>query len=484
VRPWTAIAALGVATLAACGPGRSAQAPATAAPTPEICANVVRAPVLPEAMVQDLGTLAVGDTARFTVGAGVSGFVIVSQEDGASAPARVVAGTTPVPNAVVPTDLRAPSGALYYDDFAAWPTTTFSGAISYADTTGLLAFDAGFQPALGVFPFPATSGGLAVLRGAGAVEPGTWTFTVNDWAHRCPLPGCPGGAGGGRYRVTVVQRPGGIPASGTLDVEVYLATGPSSLLPTAAAAAASPQVTRWKRTLAGYLENAGITLGEVTFHDLPADVKARDAANGRVDVGSSDPCGPLSRLFTSAVAPRRAIHLFLADVLTAPAGGGAFQVIGVDGSIPGPSGFPGTIYGGAIVGLEDFGFEAAKGACAPSAPRSVAACGTDRTAYVTAHEIGHWLGLFHTTESGGTFFDPVADTDPCPCHACAAPAAQAACADVNPRGSAVVPNGRCVAGPACGGGRNLMFWLLGDQYSTGELTPDQAQIMRLNPAVR
>jgi hypothetical protein len=29
-----------------------------------------------------------------------------------------------------------------------------------------------------------------------------------------------------------------------------------------------------------------------------------------------------------------------------------------------------------------------------------------------------------------------------------------------------------------------MFWLLSDQHSTGELTPDQAQIMRLNPAVR
>ena len=479
----SAIAAL--ALLAACDPGPRAPAPAVAA-APEACANVVQAPSLPDGMVQDLGTLSVGDTARFTIGDQVTSFVIVSQQEGVTAPATVVSGATAVPNAVVPTDLRAPSGALYYDDFAAWPTTTLGGAISYADTTGLLGFDAGFQPAVGVFPFPGTSGGLARLRAGGAVERGTWTFTVNDWANRCPLPSCADGRSAGRYRVTVVQRPGGIPAAGTLDLEVYLATGPQSALPGAAAAAASAQAARWRQSLAAYLGNAGIALGEVTFHDLPAEVKARLAANGRVDVGDAGPCSPLARLFTSAVVPRRAVHLFLADVLVAPAVGGApFHVIGVDGSIPGPSGFPGTIYGGAIVGLEDFGFEVTRGACAPAAPLSIASCGTDRTAYVAAHEIGHWLGLFHTTEADGTFFDPLTDTDPCPCHACAAtPTAQAACSDVNPRGTTLVTNARCLAGPACGGGHNLMFWLLSDHDSTGELTPEQGQIMRLNPAVR
>jgi len=31
-----------------------------------------------------------------------------------------------------------------------------------------------------------------------------------------------------------------------------------------------------------------------------------------------------------------------------------------------------------------------------------------------AHEMGHWLGLFHTTEANGTSFDPLSDTAQCP----------------------------------------------------------------------
>jgi len=31
-----------------------------------------------------------------------------------------------------------------------------------------------------------------------------------------------------------------------------------------------------------------------------------------------------------------------------------------------------------------------------------------------AHEMGHWLGLYHTSENGGTSFDPISDTAECP----------------------------------------------------------------------
>ena len=98
-------------------------------------------------------------------------------------------------------------------------------------------------------------------------------------------------------------------------------------------------------------------------------------------------------------------------------------------------------------------------------------------AYVAAHETGHFLGLFHTTEKEGADFDPITDTPRCPCSTCASTVDQPRCGTSNP------PNmlaSRCVSPSSCGGGDNLMFWLLAPG---GKLSPQQAQVMRLNPLV-
>jgi hypothetical protein len=318
---------------------------------------------------------------------------------------------------------------------------------------------------------PNTSPAADRIVSAGGVRPGAWTFTVNDWARECPFgDACADGDGSGRYRVHAVTRPGPLASTGTLDVEVYLATDPASVLSTAAAAAAHPQTERWVRSLGRHLAGAGLCLGTVTFHDLPPWVKERWAPGGAVDVTDASPCGDVQQLFTAAVVPSRAVHLFLADELTAADGVDRFSVVGMTGSIPGPSGFPGTIYGGTIVGLFD---ELGAGSCGGPGPSF--ACGTDRLAYVTAHEIGHWLGLFHTTEMSGAFFDPLSDTARCPCSACGT--------GCDTAGALVTP-ARCSTGAACGGAGNLMFWAFDPARSTGELSRDQAQIVRLNPAVR
>jgi hypothetical protein len=476
-----ALAAALAVTAAACGDSSGGRRdPRAQAPPAQqaSCTTDVREPVLPSDMVEDLGTLQVGTDVSFAVPSGTASFFIFHQEAENSAADTVgVSGLGTIPNAVVPTDLFAPDATLYYDDLAEWPTTVIDG-VEYPDVTRLLAYDIGFRPVSGALPVPNTSAALERVRAGGGVTAGTWRFQVNDWSRECPFTGCADGDGSGRYRVHVVKRPGPIPERGTLDLEIYLATDATSDLPTAAAAAAHPQMGRLLASLGHFLANAGISLGQVNFNDLSQEVKDRLAPGGAVNVSGRGPCSSLNQLFTSAIVPARAVHLFLADSLVAPERDGGITVAGVDGSIPGPSGFPGTVYGGAIVGLDDFGFEATAGACAGEGPR-LGACGTDQLAYVAAHEIGHWLGLYHTTEQGGSLFDPVADTAACPCRSCAPPGQQAACGSTT-----LVTNDRCTGATAgCGGGQNLMFWLLGDR-STGELSPDQGQIVRLNPVVR
>src|SRR6266542_2286683 len=203
--------------------------------TQAACATPVRESVLPPEMVQDLGTLQVGDLAEFVVTAGTASFFIFSQEVDGSAVDNfsIVSGgkSFTIPNSVVPTNLRSPSGILYYDDFASLPT----------DTSGLLAFDAWWRPVSEALPVPNTSGALRQVEQAGEVEPGVWTFTVNDWAREC---------------LSSAECTGG----GPLDLQVYPAPAEPGVLPNAVAAEGSPPVARCILAISQFLGNAGITV--------------------------------------------------------------------------------------------------------------------------------------------------------------------------------------------------------------------------------
>ena len=84
-----------------------------------------------------------------------------------------------------------------------------------------------------------------------------------------------------------------------------------------------------------------------------------------------------------------------------------------------------------------------------------------------AHEGGHWLGLFHPTESAGTSFDPLPDTPECA------------------QGTRDTNGDKIMQPSECGGfgADNEMFWTSVAAIPHSNLTPNQSFVLLRNPAV-
>ncbi len=433
--------------------------------------NTPQPSALPAAQVVSLGTHAVGDTVTFAVPAGTGSVTILQQGVEQLAARSVTWSGVRLENTVVPLTVSV-DGVKYFDDSiippddpAEWgpPDGTGVGAIySYIPS-----------PWTGAMTVPNTSSALQYVADHGGVPSGTWSVVVNDYAAECKAlgpPGCLVGDGttaypDGRYDVTVLVKPGAVASTGTMDVNLHLVTNRY----TAASAAADPSMARMRETLATYLARAGIALGAVNFVDESATVKARYA--GGVSVDDLSPCGEVATVLRLAV-PGNAMSLFLVNSLTTSLGG--YTVVGQDGTIPGPASVGGTVASGALVSIEDLAQTITPTSCQGAI--DLRACGADMTAYIGAHETGHFLGLYHVTESAGTLFDPVKDTPLCQVSVCAP-------------GKVEVVNAECtkqLVDPAstCGGGDNLMFWLVDQVLSTGTISAQQSSIVRASPAVR
>jgi len=82
-----------------------------------------------------------------------------------------------------------------------------------------------------------------------------------------------------------------------------------------------------------------------------------------------------------------------------------------------------------------------------------------------AHEMGHWLGLFHTTEETGAQFDPLNDTSEC------------TKATFDTDGFAGMSAEECQNVD----GTNLMFWVSGDTIPQRTLSAEQKRIIVNSP---
>ncbi len=445
-----------------------------AACTPAACSRPVVPSALPAGQVQDFGTHKVNDEIIFNVPVGTGSFTIVEQARLATL--TVTFQNTLQDNSAVPLTITKPDGTVVFNDANSPNDTSPDGG---TDPSGHYAFFGGSSPSTGALTIPATSAALD-----GGVPPGAWKFKVNDYAYECTiLSGCnDGGTTENTYDVSVLTRQ----APGTtMDVAFYIATDSVGTRPfNETVAANDPSVKRMVSTYSSILKGAGITVNP-TFIDLGATDKTRFGTN--VSATATEPCDEISQMFTlsknrvrlsdGVTLPDNTMNVFLVQSLR-DASGNSGTIVGIDGTIPGPASYNGTVQSGALVTVADL----FSGACTSTI--DVGSCGADEVGFIAAHETGHFLGLFHTTEMEGSQFDPLTDTAKCPCLNCANAAKRSQC--VGAAGVALVNVQQCVVSASCGGGSNLMFWLMDSNLgslSTGALTAQQGQLMRLNPLV-
>ena len=197
---------------------------------------------------------------------------------------------------------------------------------------------------------------------------------------------------------------------------------------------------RMLKEFAAIYDRVGIQIGPVTYVDLSGP------AAQQFTVVTPDTLSDLLRL--SNGSDEQGLHFFMVEQFMISTGQMpvAGIVAGVSGGIPGPPAFPGLQHAGVAVSLlliDELSW-----------------------ADTFAHEGGHYLGLYHSSERDGLAHDPLSDTPEC-----------LASADLNRNG--FVEQRECVDS----GADNLMFWS-GGLYRQSRVTEDQKFVLMQNPSLQ
>lgn len=276
-----------------------------------------------------------------------------------------------------------------------------------------------------VFPRGAKSAVLIPNNDSVDLLPGTWTLDLGSWSAVFDAAGeaVPVGLDSAVHAFVLVRTE---PVeTATLDVALHF-TGSGAL--TASSAPTTEQVVDALDALDDALEPNGITIGNISYTDLP------DGFNTPLELAEGS-CleSAASRTLMQTPTPSRpdALNVFFVPDFTCNASGTQpFDL--------------GPALAGIANGLPGVPFSTSEGVFVSTRYM------VDTPALwtkVVAHEIAHQLGLFHTTELSGTIFDPIADTPEGPID-------------------------------------NLMFWDPSVFPDGFVLSPEQGRVLRNNPLVR
>ena len=336
-----------------------------------------------------------------------------------------------------PLTLEVPNGTLGFAVLASGSGADLMIIGEMVDPNGNTIYD--FQDPFGgqarFFPSDDTITQYLPSSPRSAPIPGTYTFRlIKD---------------GGTKSIdvdAVIKKADGEPQGGALDVNFFFANV-SDL-----DGGGAKDDADFKKTvgeLRRIYQQQDIELGEVHFCDLSGGDANKYAVIDSVDGPGSE----LSQMFSLSgragdlgCSPDQALNFFMVQEIVG--GRAGYIILGIAGGIPGPPGVHGTSHSGVAVTMAGWRRN------------------PTQLAQTMAHEGGHYLGLFHTTEAEGTAFDPLSDTPQCD-------------NGFDRNSDGIVDYQECTSGR---GAENLMFWAAGDDAET--VTGNQGFVLLRNPAVK